>query len=121
MFVHREVFNYYQNNSIFINLVICVHLPVLKYQLSLHTGDKENADTDGEIFFKLLGDKGNSCRHLLRKSNNEKMFQKGQVRDRCLFAAVISLLFILLSVSFSNWTQYVWTCFQGLYLAIILK
>ncbi len=51
----------------------------MQYQLSLHTGDKDNAETDGEIYVKLLGDKGNSCRNLLRKSDNEKMFQKGQV------------------------------------------
>ena len=85
MVVHpRKGFNLSQNNTTYINLVnICVHLSVLKYQLSLHTGDKENADTDGEIFVKLLGDKRNSCRHLLRKSNNEKMFQKGQVSGTC--------------------------------------
>ena len=81
----RKGVNHSQNNTTFINFVnACVHLSVLKYQLSLHTGDKENADSDGEIFVKLLGDKGNSCRHLLRKSNNEKMFQKGQVSGICL-------------------------------------
>ena len=81
MFVCSSINLHSQNNSFYINLAIFVHFSVLKYQLSLHTGDKENADTDGEIYVKLLGDKGNSCRHLLRKSNNEKMFQKGQVSD----------------------------------------
>ena len=51
----------------------------MPYNLSLHTGDKDSADTEGAIYVTLMGDKGHSTKQLLRKSDNEKMFQKGQV------------------------------------------
>ncbi|XP_006811272.1 lipoxygenase homology domain-containing protein 1-like, partial [Saccoglossus kowalevskii] len=54
--------------------------PVYMYEVGVHTGDKGAASTDTEIYMTLYGEKGDTGRRQLRKSQKHKTkFQRDQV------------------------------------------
>ena len=59
----------------------CVFFPVVKYHISVYTGELENAGTSNNVYLSIHGQMGNTGKRPLRKSiNNENKFNKGQVR-----------------------------------------
>ncbi|XP_043545272.1 lipoxygenase homology domain-containing protein 1-like, partial [Chiloscyllium plagiosum] len=63
-------------------------LPVVEYSVHIHTGDEANAGAVGTVFIIVHGDKGDSGKQWLTKSNSELVtFDKGKV-DIFRFSAV---------------------------------
>lgn len=69
-------------------MCVCVHVrttcmcvfSVIKYRVSVVTGDVENAETKADIYIELHGHMGSTGKRHLRKSlTNSKMFQRNQV------------------------------------------
>ena len=57
-------------------------LPVIKYQLDVYTGDKDNAGTDANVWVEVVGKRGDTGRRRLRKSlNNTNKFEQGKVSN----------------------------------------
>ncbi|XP_038056107.1 uncharacterized protein LOC119728107 [Patiria miniata] len=54
-------------------------LQVYSYQVKVHTGDRDNATTEGAIHMTLHGSRGDSGQRLLVTSNNSQKFAKGQI------------------------------------------
>ena len=49
------------------------------YQVHVYTGSEPSADTDANVYIMLFGERGDTGRRLLQRSNNERKFQEGQV------------------------------------------
>ncbi|XP_060680009.1 lipoxygenase homology domain-containing protein 1-like [Hemiscyllium ocellatum] len=63
-------------------------LPVVEYSVHIHTGDEANAGAVGTVFIIVHGDKGDSGKQWLTKSNSELVtFDRGKV-DIFRFSAV---------------------------------
>ncbi len=60
---------------------------VVKYAVSVHTGNKRNAGTDANVFVNIFGDQGDTGDRPLKKSStNKNKFEKGNVRiPLCIF------------------------------------
>jgi len=52
---------------------------VVRYEVSVYTGDHWDAGTDANVFIVLLGTDGDSERLPLRHSNNHLKFARNQV------------------------------------------
>ena len=57
---------------------------VVSYTIQTHTSTDPGADTDADVYVTLFGDRGDTGRRLLMHSDNEDMFQEGQVRPLLL-------------------------------------
>ncbi|XP_048764444.2 lipoxygenase homology domain-containing protein 1-like isoform X2 [Ostrea edulis] len=53
--------------------------PVFKYYVLIHTGDIDDAETDAEVYLNIFGEKGDTGKRALLKSNNINKFRSGQV------------------------------------------
>ncbi|XP_077990949.1 uncharacterized protein LOC144445282 [Glandiceps talaboti] len=62
-------------------------LPMLKYFVQVYTGDEPGADTDANVYICIYGDRGDTGRRLLHRSDNADKFQQAQV-DSFEFEAV---------------------------------
>ena len=51
---------------------------VLKYKVRVHTSSQDNSDTTANAYISIHGDKGHTGVRQLRKSDQDKLFQKGQ-------------------------------------------
>lgn len=57
----------------------CCFISVVKYQISVHTGDIDNAGTNANVYITIHGENGSTGLRLLKKSqNNESKFEQGQ-------------------------------------------
>ncbi|XP_078677295.1 uncharacterized protein LOC144913960 isoform X2 [Branchiostoma floridae x Branchiostoma belcheri] len=55
-------------------------LPVLKYQLEVHTTDQFSAGTDSNVYITIYGQRGDTGkRELVRSQNNDMKFEQGQM------------------------------------------
>ncbi|XP_071500737.1 lipoxygenase homology domain-containing protein 1-like [Diadema antillarum] len=64
-------------------------LPVVKYQVSVHTGDKFGAGTDANVFCVLFGELGDTGeRPLLKSSTNRNKFERRGAVDEFVLEAV---------------------------------
>ncbi|KAL3869892.1 hypothetical protein ACJMK2_042519 [Sinanodonta woodiana] len=54
------------------------HLRVLKYVVSVYTGKESGAETDASVYITLYGERGDSGKRQLIKSNNARKFRTGQ-------------------------------------------
>ncbi|XP_013396607.1 lipoxygenase homology domain-containing protein 1 isoform X2 [Lingula anatina] len=54
-------------------------LPVVKYQVSVHTGTEVDSDTKANVYIQLNGEHGDTGKRLLHRSNNKDRFLQGQV------------------------------------------
>lgn len=52
---------------------------VLHYQVHVYTGSQPNADTEANVYIMLFGERGDTGRRLLMRSDNDVTFQEGQV------------------------------------------
>lgn len=57
-----------------IRFTFCLVIP---YELTVHTGDIDDAGCDGDVSLKLFGDKGSSSDHIIRK--DEGNFERGAI------------------------------------------
>ena len=51
---------------------------MLTYTIEVITGDEPEAETEANVWIKLIGSRGDSGKRILYKSDNEKKFQQGQ-------------------------------------------
>lgn len=71
MSVIRAVFN--------MNLHVCVPA-VIKYRVTVYTGNVSGSGTDAHVFLCLIGDQGDTGdRALINCKNNVNKFEKGNV------------------------------------------
>ncbi|XP_058687118.1 oxygen-regulated protein 1 [Poecile atricapillus] len=54
-------------------------LPVVEYEIHLHTGDLKKADATGEVYLRIQGEKSDSGKRWLNSKNNLITFARGQV------------------------------------------
>ncbi|XP_070556277.1 uncharacterized protein [Ptychodera flava] len=54
-------------------------LPTFKYFIHVYTGDEPGADTDANVYICIYGDRGDTGKRLLHRSDNKELFQQGQV------------------------------------------
>ncbi|XP_045416943.1 oxygen-regulated protein 1 isoform X2 [Lemur catta] len=55
-------------------------LPVVVYEIHVHTGTKPGAETESNVFINLIGSRGDSGKRRLHQAQNNKVrFQRGQV------------------------------------------
>ncbi|XP_070194990.1 lipoxygenase homology domain-containing protein 1-like isoform X2 [Littorina saxatilis] len=54
------------------------HLPVIKYEVSVVTGNLWNAGTDANVYLTVYGDRGDTGVRQLFSSNRDHVFNKGQ-------------------------------------------
>ena len=54
-------------------------LAVLKYLIQVTTGAEPMGATDASVYLNVLGEKGDTGKRLLHRSNNDDLFQTGQV------------------------------------------
>ena len=52
-------------------------IPVVKYQIKVHTGDKRGAGTDANVYIILHGDRGDTGKRPLESSGNN--FERGKI------------------------------------------
>ena len=57
------------------------HVTVLQYELYVRTGNKGAASLSDVIYATVYGARGDTGCRLLRKSNNQDMFNQGQVGE----------------------------------------
>ena len=57
----------------------CTHfLSVVVYTIETQTGSRPGAETEVDLYIKLIGRRGDSGKRLLYKSQNDTKFQSGQ-------------------------------------------
>ncbi|KAM4704966.1 oxygen-regulated protein 1 [Rhinophrynus dorsalis] len=84
--------------------------PIVKYQVNVYTGLLEHADTDAPVYICIYGERGDSGRRILYKSNWPKKFQKGQVDVFEIEAVSLGKLHqVLLGCEANQKSQY-WYC-----------
>ncbi|XP_014737101.1 PREDICTED: lipoxygenase homology domain-containing protein 1-like isoform X3 [Sturnus vulgaris] len=54
-------------------------LPVVEYEIHLHTGDLKKADATGEVYLRIQGEKSDSGKRWLNSKNSLITFARGQV------------------------------------------
>ncbi|XP_036262721.1 lipoxygenase homology domain-containing protein 1 [Molothrus ater] len=54
-------------------------LPVVEYEIYLHTGDLKKADATGEVYLRIQGEKSDSGKRWLNSKNSLITFARGQV------------------------------------------
>ncbi|XP_041329697.1 oxygen-regulated protein 1 [Pyrgilauda ruficollis] len=54
-------------------------LPVVEYEIHLHTGDLKKADSTGEVYLRIQGEKSDSGKRWLNSKNSLITFARGQV------------------------------------------
>ena len=54
-------------------------LAVIRYQVHVFTGSATGSDTDANVYLNLWGERGDTGKRQLNKSNNPMMFLSGQV------------------------------------------
>lgn len=52
---------------------------VIRYEVEVYTGREAGADTDANVYIQLFGERGDTGKRGLVQSDNEDMFQEGQV------------------------------------------
>ncbi|XP_055489425.1 lipoxygenase homology domain-containing protein 1-like [Leucoraja erinacea] len=68
-------------------------LPVLLYYVHVFTGDKPEADTDDDVFINIFGERGDTGKRKLHKSQNSQIkFQKEQIDTFILEAVSVGIL-----------------------------
>ncbi len=77
---------------------------VVKYAVKVHTGKKQGAGTDANVFLNIFGGQGDTGERFLTKSaSNKNPFEKGNVRavllllDICEFHTYNKMLTIFAS------------------------
>ena len=53
--------------------------PVVKYEVSVVTGNLWNAGTDADVYLTLYGDRGDTGVRQLFSASKDQIFRKGQV------------------------------------------
>ena len=67
---------------------------VVKYQITVHTGNEPAADTDANVYIQLFGCHGDTGkRHLYVSQNSEQKFKAGQVGS---FFVITKINYILI-------------------------
>ena len=66
---------------------------LVKYKVSVHTGDKRGAGTDANVFIILHGEKGDSGRRMLESTGNN--FERGMLAIHSFFILFYFLGFML--------------------------
>jgi hypothetical protein len=55
-------------------------LPLVKYDVEVHTGDKRGAGTDADVFLNIFGELGDTGeRYLVNSTTNKNKFERGKV------------------------------------------
>ncbi|MEQ2279977.1 hypothetical protein AMECASPLE_014829, partial [Ameca splendens] len=73
--------------------LIAEPLPVLKYRLTVCTGNVGGSGTDASIFINLIGDQGDTGeRQLINCKNNVNKFEKGNMDEFIVEAVTIGLI-----------------------------
>lgn len=62
------------------NLVPFLCGPVIKYEVSVVTGNLWNAGTDANVYLTVYGDRGDTGVRQLFSVSKDQIFKKGQVR-----------------------------------------
>ena len=73
---------YYNVYPIFVSVLTPNHsviFPVRRYEIAVHTGEVDNADTKANVFIIVKGAGGMTGRRAL-KSEDKNKFEKGKVR-----------------------------------------
>ena len=65
-----------------IRLIIFYSVLVLKYPISVHTGNKRGAGTNANVFINVFGEFGDTGPRGLKKSQNRNKFERNQVLGR---------------------------------------
>lgn len=52
---------------------------VVKYEVAVKTADVDKAETKANVYLNVAGNQGTTGKRRLKKSNQEHMFQRGQV------------------------------------------
>ncbi|GCB66519.1 hypothetical protein scyTo_0004980 [Scyliorhinus torazame] len=69
------------------------HLPVLFYHIHVFTGNKPGAETDANVYVNIFGERGDSGKRKLHKSqNNQIIFQKDQMDTFIIEAVSIGII-----------------------------
>ncbi|XP_043544289.1 lipoxygenase homology domain-containing protein 1-like isoform X6 [Chiloscyllium plagiosum] len=69
------------------------HLPVLFYHIHVFTGNKPGAETNANVYINIFGEKGDSGKRKLHKSqNNQIIFQKDQMDTFTIEAVTLGML-----------------------------
>ena len=72
-----------------------IKFPVYKYKLEVHTGDVPAADTDANVWVEVYGERGDTGRRKLLKSNtNTNKFEQGKVSIYSILQTKVSLILI---------------------------
>lgn len=68
-------------------------LPLIPYQVSVHTADKRGAGTDANVFINMFGERGDTGdRPLLKSSTNRNKFERKQIDEFIVEAVSLSAL-----------------------------
>ncbi|CAH1776005.1 unnamed protein product [Owenia fusiformis] len=67
-------------------------LPVLRYEIEVHTGTEPGSDTDANVYLQLSGERGDTGKRLLHRSDKEQKFLEGQVDTFYVEAVSLGML-----------------------------